>query len=377
MLNQFIMMDTERNTSNLFKYWLPCLMLMIALGACKKKPAVQVDPIPVTPSLPYNYANAYLAAGNRFDSNAVFTTTQLDTINGTYGSNKTNLNVTQTLPFSFYAPKKALDTMQKRPFIMLIHGGGFISGSYTSLQSIARSFAVRGYAAATIEYRQGWNPGTVPCLQGDSIEVLKAVYRATQDARAAMRYFVANAATFGIDTAQLFLFGSSAGSVTSTAVLYYEQPFFETIIPNLQTTLGGLNTATNTLTNPFRIQAEITTSGYVLLNRNAITAANCRPALYMQGSVDATLPPTYGPAFQCPLGTYGKTWGSLTAKEIVKNLKYPYEHYLDVGADHDVSTDYPSTFYIKRITSFIKRLWKADYRQIEYSTFTQTQNIKL
>jgi len=357
--------------------WLLGITVLLTALACKKSENNKDTVVVPAPSLPYNYANPYLAAGNRFDSNAVFTTTQLDTINGTYGSNKTNLNATQALQFSFYAPKKTLDTMQKRPFIMLIHGGGFISGNYTSLQAVARSFAVRGYAAAAIEYRQGWNSGTVPCVQGDSVEVLKAVYRATQDARAAMRYFVANATTLGIDTAQLFLFGSSAGSVTSTAVLYYEQPFFETIIPNLQATLGGLNTATNTLTNPFRIQAEITTSGYGLLSRNAITATNCKPVLYMQGSVDATLPPTYGPAFQCPLGTYGKTWGSLTAKEIVKDLQYPYEHYLDIGADHDVSTDYPSTFYMKRMTSFIKRLWKADYRQIEYSTFSQTQNVKL
>jgi pimeloyl-ACP methyl ester carboxylesterase len=354
------------------------LLVLLAFGACKKADeavaGTPAAPTPAGPSLPYSYANAYLAAGSRFDSNAVYTTAQLDTINGIYGSNKTYQNVTQQLPFTFYAPKKTLDTITKRPFVMLIHGGGFLSGSYTSLQATARSFAVRGYAAATIEYRVGFNLGTIPCIMGDSIEVLKAVYRATQDANAAMRYFVTNATTFGIDTSQLFLCGSSAGNVTSTSMLYCTQTFYDSKITNLQATLGGLTNATNTLTAPFRIQAELTSTGYGLFDKSMITASNCKPTFYMQGSADATLPPTYGPAFQCPLGTYGHTYGSLTAKQIIRNFKYPYEHYLDVGADHDVSGEYDGVFIVKRMTSFIKRLWKADYRFVEYSTYNRTLN---
>lgn len=320
-------------------------------------------------TLPYNYKNDYLAAGNRFDSVAVFSIEQLDTIKGVYGLNTDYKKVTHTLPFTFYAPKKSLDTMSKRPFIMLIHGGGFINGSHTSLEAVARSFAVRGYAAATIGYRKGFKLGAIPCLMGDSVELLKAVYRATQDANAAMRYFVAHADTLGIDTDQLFLFGSSAGSVTTTSMIYYPQSFFDAQIPNLQATLGALHNASNAIEADFQIQAELTTSGYALLDREQMTVENSKPAFYMQGSRDPTLPIRYGPVLRCPIGKYGHSYGSSAAKEILKGLKYPYEQYIDEGAEHSLSAHYPSTFYVKRMTSFIKRLWKADYRFIAYNTF--------
>jgi hypothetical protein len=333
------------------------------------------ESLPVqTLAVPYNFKNARLANGTRFDSTSVFTVLQLEEVSGNYGSNKDYQGVTKQLPFYFYAPLKTLDTLDKRPFIMLIHGGGFLNGSYTDLQAVARSFAARGYAAATIEYRQGFNIGSIPCVTTDSLQVLKAVYRATQDANAAMRYFVANANTLGIDVTQLYVMGSSAGAVTTASMLYCPQSFFNAKLSNLEATMGTLNNATNTLTNTFTIKAELTTTGYGFFRKSHITSTNCKPSFYMQGSEDDTLPLEYGEAFQCPTGKFGHTYGSNPAKRLIKLNRYPYEQYIDQGASHSVSAHYPSTFYVKKMSSFVKRLWKGDYRYKEFSTFTPTLN---
>jgi len=341
--------------------------------SCKKSQRIESD-TKIEPTLPYHYKNSILGAGKRFDGDAVFTTSQLETITDSYGSNRNYLNANTVLDFTFIAPIKAIDTLKKRPFIMLMHGGGFVSGSYTSLEAVARSFAVRGYAAATIEYRLGFNPGAIPCLTGDSLEVLKAVYRATQDANAAMRYFVKNADTYGIDTAQLYVFGSSAGNVISTSMLYNSQTFYDSKIANLQTNLGALTTASNAIVANFNIKAELSVTGYGLFDKTFITPAKARPAFYMQGSIDATLPLNYGPVFNCPLGTYGHTYGSAVAADLLGKLKFPYEHYVDEGADHDISAHYPSTYYIPKMAAFLKRLWKGEYKQLAYKTFTPTKN---
>lgn len=365
------------------------LIVLLATSSCEKNDRIGTTPVkaptptptpaptPTGPTYPYNFANSYFAATNRFDSAAVFRTNQLDTIEGVYGSNKDYNNVTTQLPFSFYGPKITLDTMKKRPFVLCLHGGGFLNGTYTSTQGTARQFALRGYTAASVEYRQGFNLGVIPCLLGDSVEVYKAVYRAVQDANAAMRYFINNANTYGIDTSQLYVYGSSAGNVTTTAMIYYTPAFWNKLVPNVQTLLGGLNDVTNSYTGTFNIKAELTHTGYGLKDKTQITAANCRPTFYMQGSEDSTLPLEYGPNFQCPTGAYGRSFGSNPAKLILKSYRFPYEQYIDVGAEHNVSTNYPTSYSVSKMSRFIKRLWAGDYRWIEYSTLTKTVDTKI
>lgn len=356
---------------------LVCLMLLV-FAACKKKGDTPKEiPVEPTSNLPYNYKNSKLAAGKRFDAATVYTTSDLETVTGTYGSNKDYQGKNVTLDFTFIAPKKSIDTLAKRPFVMLMHGGGFLQGSYTSLEATARSFGVRGYAAATIEYRLGFNLGAIPCVMGDSLEVLKAVYRATQDANAAMRYFVKNADALGIDTAQIYLFGSSAGNVISTSMLYNSQAFYDSKLTNLQTTMGRLDNASNTISETFKIKGELSVTGYGLMDKTFINSTNARPAFYMQGSNDTTLPINYGPAFQCTLGNYGHTNGSNIASGILQKLKFPYEQYVADGAEHDISGTYDGVFYVSRMAAFIKRLWKGDYRQITYKDKVQTKNEKI
>ncbi len=62
-----------------------------------------------------------------------------------------------TLKLDFFAPKPADDSLQKRPFILLIHGGAFLAGNRVDMHYQCMEYARRGFVVATISYRLGWN----------------------------------------------------------------------------------------------------------------------------------------------------------------------------------------------------------------------------
>jgi len=111
------------------------------------------------------------------------------------------------LKMDIYLPQD--DTSKLRPLIMLIHGGAFFNGDKASEAYIKWSthFAAMGFVVASINYRMGFLPSA------DQIDC--AGYRAAQDAHAAMRYLVHNAAKYRINTDWIFTGGTSAGAITA------------------------------------------------------------------------------------------------------------------------------------------------------------------
>jgi len=111
------------------------------------------------------------------------------------------------------------DTMKKRPLVVFIHGGGFQNnsrkGSYSAM--VCQGFAKCGYVTATIDYRLGIEN------QKSNDDYASALYRAQQDGRAAIRFLKKHAIQYGIDTNQVFLTGSSAGSKTAMAIAYMDE----------------------------------------------------------------------------------------------------------------------------------------------------------
>lgn len=110
----------------------------------------------------------------------------------------------------FYAP--ADDTLEKRPLLIYIHGGGFTSGSRTlpSIKILCRRMARKGYVTTIIDYRLDPNFRIY-----DSENDRRAMSDAMHDAKQAIRYFKANADLYGIDTTKVFIVGESAGAVTA------------------------------------------------------------------------------------------------------------------------------------------------------------------
>ena len=109
------------------------------------------------------------------------------------------------------------DKRDKRPVVVIIHGGGFISGNrdYVSIVRYAKELTMRGYAVVSIDYR----------LTGEywTWESQKALFDAQEDLRAAVRYVRSVADDYNLDTEKIIISGDSAGAMTSLFVAYAKE----------------------------------------------------------------------------------------------------------------------------------------------------------
>jgi len=113
------------------------------------------------------------------------------------------------------------DTLSQRPLVIICFGGGFLTGSrdYWSIRLLCQELAKRGFVTASIDYRLGMN------IFDEDLSK-RAVYRGVQDARAAVRFFRADAAganIYGVDPSKIFLGGHSAGAFMATHNAYLDK----------------------------------------------------------------------------------------------------------------------------------------------------------
>jgi poly(3-hydroxybutyrate) depolymerase len=218
------------------------------------------------------------------------------TSNITYGSATTVNNTTQTLLMDIYQPTG--DVAATRGLIVFAHGGSFIGGSKTDqdVTALATRFAKMGYVTASIEYRVGMG------FPIDSISATKAVIRATQDMKAAVRFFRKDAATtntYKIDPSFIFVGGSSAGAFMALHLAYLDRLSEGQVWQqNVVTSVGGIdgnsgNPGYSSLTN-----GVINLCG-ALGDSTWLEAGNI-PVVSMHGTNDATVP--YGTAMIYVLG---------------------------------------------------------------------------
>ena len=197
----------------------------------------------------------------------------------------------QDLTMDVYYPSLSIDTLEKRPFVLLLHGGGFQAGSKAVLRRHCEEFALRGYVAATLQYRLGWDT-TNP------IDQVSASYRANQDAHAAMRFVTQNAAILNIDTSAMFIGGQSAGAIASLNLIYIDQLEWTTGFPEIVSELGLVATSGNDLTNTFSIKGVFNNWGN---NRGStMQVEEMIPSIAFHGALDMTVP--FGIT---PLGAFG------------------------------------------------------------------------
>jgi carboxylesterase type B len=145
---------------------------------------------------------------------AVFTEATM-TSDVVYGSAVDQQGQTVPLLLDVYEPTD--DTLDNRPAIVWVHGGGFANGDKTSQEIVeeATTFAKKGYVNVSINYRLvpgGCFPVTAACLT--------AIVDAKHDAQAAVRFLRANASTYGIDVGRIAIGGTSAGGITALNVGY-------------------------------------------------------------------------------------------------------------------------------------------------------------
>lgn len=164
-----------------------------------------------------------------------------------YGSNYDSKNQLTHLLMDVYEPQA--DTASLRPLIFFVHGGSFVGGSRTdqAINETAEYFAKKGYVTANIEYRLQQTTLIDPIVDfADVYQWHRAIVRATQDLKAAIRYFKKDAATnnnyYKVDTNTIFIYGSSAGAITCLHTVYLDDTLeMNTFFKNSYRELGGLD----------------------------------------------------------------------------------------------------------------------------------------
>jgi hypothetical protein len=106
-----------------------------------------------------------------------------------------------------YTPKN--DVESKKPCIVFCFGGSFVTGSRTSteLVQLAEFFTKKGYECASIDYRLD---NFLNLIAAES--TTKAVWRAVQDAKAAIRYLRSKQWEYKKDEKHIFIGGTSAAA---------------------------------------------------------------------------------------------------------------------------------------------------------------------
>ena len=141
-----------------------------------------------------------------------------------YGSAVRYNGAMQELRLNLFKPVG--DGQTQRPLLILIHGGGFFDGDRNDLNAMCQDLASKGWAAATISYRLDFY-GTWLLSSPwayDPAEVVRAAYRAQQDARGAIRFLKARSAVDSTSTENVMLMGFSAGAITALHAAYVDDP---------------------------------------------------------------------------------------------------------------------------------------------------------
>ncbi|MBN1603814.1 MAG: alpha/beta hydrolase [Chitinispirillaceae bacterium] len=234
---------------------------------------------------------------------------------------------TDSLKLDLYAPEGAPDTL--RPCVLLLHGGSFITGTKTDtlMTTFSSELALRGYIAVSIDYRLGVNILDIAGLEND---FNRALYRATQDSKAALRFLRANASQYRIDTANIFCGGYSAGAITSAHHAYMNQAEAAT---KIDTAGLGLLESGEDLDNPSSFKAVVNYCG-AIGDTNWLDSKDI-PIISFHGTADTIVPYTEGNAFKLPVFPY--LFGSGTINRIHLQLGIEDSLYTAPGEQHALS----------------------------------------
>ena len=270
--------------------------------------------------------------------------------NVVYGKNTDWLGRKQILALDFYMPFSGL-TKDKFPLIVFFHGGGYNTGSKETVKSQCEILASSGFVVAAAEYRIGWTQDEIYKCNSNIPESIEAFYRAQQDARATMRFLVANANIYSIDPEWIFVAGQSAGAGISLALKYWNQDSINYYIPGMADTLGPLNTSGNNLRNTYNIKGIGSMWGGLEYSLDIITKDNATPAIFFHGLLDDTVPWNIGNLYNCD--SFPKEYGSKPLYKKLVSYGVPSVIHIDSTGGHGI---YDEQFNMENIACFFKSI---------------------
>jgi len=165
-----------------------------------------------------------------------------------YGENDLADGNTIDLEMDIFQPEG--DLADRRPLIIWAHGGAFVTGERSEMDTLCFLFAKKGFVTATMGYRL--YPVQTLGLP-DSLDMLDAAIRAIGDMKAVVRHFREDADTenkYRIDPNHIYVGGVSAGAIMAVQVGYLdEQDNIPDYFNDALTINGGLEGSTGSTSN--------------------------------------------------------------------------------------------------------------------------------
>lgn len=260
-------------------------------------------------------------------------TAQVSSNVATYAVANNWLGGSENLSFDFYQP--AGDTLTKRPLIIMSFGGSFLGGSKTQAELVdyCTAMAERGFCVASIDYRIGFNVFSTSSS-------VRAVYRGLQDFKAAVRYFRANATTYGIDPSHVYGGGNSAGAINAIHAAYADEsdrsaPLLAPTFSNPD--LGCMNCVGTTFMIDSEPDGVVNLWGGIGLLGWIETATDDAPIISFHGDADNVVLPNTGSPFNFPI--FPPLSGSIDVHARMNAIGLPSKLNVEPGGGHELWGD--------------------------------------
>jgi hypothetical protein len=234
---------------------------------------------------------------------------------------------TDTVAYMLDVYEPVGDTLLYRPCIVYAHGGAFLIGDrrMIPIDSFCYKMAMYGYVVVSIDYRKCFNVASTNAA-------VRAVYRAVQDMKAAIRYVKGNAQWLRIDTNMIFAAGNSAGSIMAIHAAYADEQE-RAMLPATysQPDLGCLECSGNNFTGIGKPQAVLNFWGAIA--DTAIIHAGDVPLFSVHGSADNMVFPEYASPFSYP--AFPPMYGSAPIHRRLNNVGVVNEFHYLIGLPHE------------------------------------------
>ncbi|MGY5849936.1 alpha/beta hydrolase [Salegentibacter sp. F14] len=225
----------------------------------------------------------------------------------------------EALKLDIYQPEN--DTMQKRPLIIFMHGGGFSGGSRTNPNEVefAKIAARKGYVAVQISYRLTRKDKSFGCdFEADG--KIQTFRLAAEDFLDAVNFLVSEKENLRIDPKKIIVGGSSAGAEAILNSVYNERLMFKD--------LGSYDN--------FKFAGVFSLAG-AIVDARYITHINAIPGVFFHGTKDHLVPYATAPHHQCDRNSPGYIVldGSRTITQKLKDFGTSYMLYSFEGGKHE------------------------------------------
>jgi predicted esterase len=276
-----------------------------------------------------------------------------------------------TLHLDTYIDKSA-EVKGKRPVMIYIHGGGFVTGSRKNVaqEIYNRHFAEMGFVSVSIDYRlampQQPNANTAPqAAVGDKkknknkkktdanlnkygvTSVNEVIKIANEDVIDATNFVLSKAGEMNIDSSCVMISGGSAGAITCLTLEY---------------DISNRAAYTQKLPSGFNYAGIISHSGAIDTRGDTVLtwARNPCPILFFHGDKDPLVPLDHGVIM-------GENWyGDLHIIPDMHRMKVPYWAFVMKGADHIMAMK-PLTDNNAETDKFVNEIVKGKKQSYVYT----------